>query len=363
MRSLFVCIFLSFCSLAAAEPRYEAQSFRLLDNLAKTREHDFVVTSINKTYTLLHVTARTEDSVVLEELTVPTSAFAREFRDSGIDWPKWLKNGARGNTSWVMYEINLESAEMTEFFSFTRQGWLDIHSSDSFLPKLLTLRLTRVSDADRRRMGNGALGVRPLWQPRMVVNGQLIRGVDFDAFEATWPKDDSKLSGRKITIYVPENADEYSAYFPYWVDVDSNIPGSRIRVVDSGRGLESPRKRMPRMRPEILDRKGDGEGGLIITVHARRSYQDLRLYAVDEEAALNEATHIPLSYNLKHTAHPEQIELHIPEFLLRDNLQAGKAYRFQVVPVDREELANESSELWHWKGAHGHAGSRKASFD
>ena len=45
--------------------------------------------------------------------------------------------------------------------------------------------------------------MRPLWQPRMVIDGKPIQGVLFDAWKTDWPRDGSDLSNKTIEVYLP----------------------------------------------------------------------------------------------------------------------------------------------------------------
>jgi hypothetical protein len=215
----------------------------LRDNLAKAVPGDFIVTAQNKSYTMLLVREKVNNYLMIEEINVPVS---RIQRGSYFSWRRWIEEGASGHTGWVMYPINLNTGEMQEAFSFTKKEWYTIPKAQNFLSTLLNLRLKHISKEERKKVGpppnSGSPDWRPLWQPRMVVNGQTIPGVTFDAWRTRWPKDGSELSGRLIEVYVPQEDNKYPAYFPYWLQIHGMVGKAKIRIIDSGTKLFSSAK-------------------------------------------------------------------------------------------------------------------------
>ena len=77
----------------------------------------------------------------------------------------------------------------------------------------------------------------------MVFEGKRVNGVGFDAWTTVWPHDGTEFfSGREIVIYTPEEEASYPSHFPYWIELTPAPIEQKIRVIDSGRGLSSPRQ-------------------------------------------------------------------------------------------------------------------------
>ena len=204
----------------------------LRDNLKKAKSGDFIVTAQNKTCTLLLIKEKTQEKLTLEEITIPSS------RKDRLSWKEWVQNGAPHHTSWVMYEINLATGKMEKYYSYTKNAWFEIPEADNFLTTLLNLSLNKIPQNKRKKVGppptDSAHDWRRIWQPKMVVDGQTIQGVSFDAWRTRWPNDGSELAGKVIEVYVPEENDKYPSYFPYWLQIKGMIGKAKIRIIDSG---------------------------------------------------------------------------------------------------------------------------------
>ena len=110
------------------------------------------------------------------------------------------------------------------------------------MSKLLNLKFTLIPENARKRVGPRASSgreSRPLWQPRMIVDGQPINGVLFDAWRTRWPADGSELSGKMIEVYLPKDTERYPAYFPYWLQINGAIGKAKVRIINSGNKLQS----------------------------------------------------------------------------------------------------------------------------
>jgi len=210
------------------------ESIYLRENLARGEAGDFIVTSQNRNYTLFHVFSKSPDRLVIEEITIPSSRMPK----GRYSWRGWVESGAPQHTSWVIYRVNLDSGELEEQYSFTNQQWCDVAKTDSFLSTLLNLRLEKVSPRKRKKVGRST----KIWNPQMVVDSRTIDGVQFDAWKTRWPQDRSELSGKTIEVFVPEENEKYPSYFPYWLQISGVIGKAKVRIVDSGSGLQSPKQ-------------------------------------------------------------------------------------------------------------------------
>lgn len=229
-----------FCLLAAVCDGEPPATIMLKDNLQQAQPGDYIVVSSNKTDTLMHIYGKQGQLLTIEEIAVPENA--RQEQD--LSWKEWAAQNAPGNTSWVMYDIDLQSGQMLRYYSFSKQGWFEIPDADNFLSKLLNLRLTKVPPQARKKIGpkpGSGPDMRAIWQPRMFVDGKIIKGVNFDAWQTQWPRDGSELSGKSIEIYLPQDSQRYPAYFPYWLQVTAAVGKAKVRIIDSGSQLKSPK--------------------------------------------------------------------------------------------------------------------------
>ncbi len=236
MKSILVCLLsfaLLFSFLNAKEETF------LKNNLKKAQAGGYIVTAQNKNYTILHIFERTPATLTIEEITVPAQRMQGRF----TSWKTWIKNKAPDNTSWVLYKLDLPTGKMLEYYSLTKKTWFDLSKANNFLTTLINLKFEKVPYKERRRIGLPPIlgeDQRPFWQPRMVVDGNEISNVSFDAWQTSWPKDGSDLSGKSIEIYLPVDNNKYPSYFPYWLQISGIIGNAKVRIVDSGTHMESP---------------------------------------------------------------------------------------------------------------------------
>lgn len=221
-------------------PSVHSEELVLRNNLMLAQTGDYIVVSANKTLTLLLVHGRKEPILTIEEVAVPEIK-----KPSNMDWKSWIQNGAPNHCSWVMYDIDLKTGQMLRYYSFSKKNWFDIPEADNFLSKLLNLKFAKIPDAARKRIGppkvRSGPDLRAVWQPKMIVGGKAIEGVSFEAWKTKWPRDNSDLSGRNIEVYLPADSKQYPAYFPYWLQISGMVGNAKIRIIDSGNKLQSPK--------------------------------------------------------------------------------------------------------------------------
>lgn len=231
-----ISLYFNFASLCAAE-----QEMFLRNNLNKGRQGDYLVTAQNKNYTLLIIRSKDDTQLAIDEITLP---MARKPNDNNFSWRKWVENGAPGNTCWLMYSINLPNGTIQNTFSFTKNEWVTIPQSQNFLSVLLNLSLQPIPSNERKKVGpppaSDSIDRRPIWQPQMIVDGMLLKGVQFDAWRTRWPKDNSELSGRFIEVFLPKDSERYPTYFPYWLQINGMVGKAKVRIIDSGNNLSLP---------------------------------------------------------------------------------------------------------------------------
>lgn len=199
----------------------------------------------------MHIFEKKSDRLVIEEIAVPE----RRRKFYKLPWQEWIQKNAPGHTSWVMYEIDIENGSILKYYSFTKKGWYQISESDCIISKLLNLRFDKIPDSMRKRIGMKTPkenDLRPLWQPALTMDGQIVNGVKFDGWSAKWVNDGSDLSGKIIEIYTPQENTKYPSYFPYWLQVCGSITNAKILIIDSGTNLKSPK---PSLDSMIINQK------------------------------------------------------------------------------------------------------------
>lgn len=222
----------------------QGEELILKKNLQIAKPGDYLAISCNKTITLMHIHGKNDHLLTIEEIAIPENKLP-----SNLNWKEWVAKNAPGNTSWVMYEIDLQTGQMGRYYSFTKNNWYQIPDADNFLSKLLNLKMTKIPDYARKRIGpkpSSGPDLRPLWQPRMFVDGNAVQDIQFDAWKTDWPKDGTDLSNKTIEVYLPTNSQKYPSYFPYWLQINAVAGKAKIRIIDSGKGMKSP-------KPSLLD--------------------------------------------------------------------------------------------------------------
>lgn len=342
IRFLPIFIFLLFFpAFLNAQPIY-------LKNLMDSAEPGgYVVTEQNKTFTFLHIHDKKSDSIVIEEVTISAASFARHR----MNWKDWFESGAPGHTAWTMSQINLQTGRLEETFSFTHQGWLDLADSNPFLTTLFNLSFHAVPENQRRRIGlapgYGKPDHRPIWNPRLIVEGQVIPNMQFSVWRARWPSDGSDLSRKMIEIYLPntaasQHAPRFPIYFPYWLEVEGKIGSAKVRIVDSGTGASSPKGSLPQRPVTLLGEGNMNEAGLTFYLNAPLYYREFLILAEKMDVFPNQTVSLPC---MIYPFDKKTLALQIPKDVLHANLTAGESYRFLIMAKENPALCLATKAL------------------
>lgn len=243
---LFICVLTISLSATPPHALYLKQRFQ------EAQPGDYVVVHQNRTYTLFHIFEKSRNAIVIEEITIPDNQLPQLRKKNTVpfSWKTWIQQASPKRTCWAMYEVQLLSGKISEYYSFSQQSWLDLSKTENFLPTLLNLKFTPIPPEARRKIGApplaGEADTRRLWQPVLTINGKVVRRASFDAWEAKWPSDKSPLAGRTVVIYLPSNTADAPSYFPYWIEIPDSPGEDKIRVIDSGKGMHSPMKVFPK---------------------------------------------------------------------------------------------------------------------
>lgn len=207
----------------------------LRENLQKAQPGDFIVAAQGKNFSLINILDKQPGKLTIEEISIPAAKIPRRQ----FSWKNWVMQGSPGCTSHVTYTIDPSTGQMLNFFIQRHGRWYEASPQSNFLSTLLNLQFHLISPDQRRRVGGVLSSNRPFWQPKLIVEGQTIDGVEFNAWKTSWPKDGSDLAGKTIEVYLPLEGSGYPSYFPYWLQISGGIGNAKIRIVDSGTGLTS----------------------------------------------------------------------------------------------------------------------------
>lgn len=215
----------------------QAENLILRENFKKAEKGDFLVAMQGKVLTLFRIEKNENGQLLLEETSIGSSF----FKQQNMTFRNWFEKGASGFTAWHLYEIDLASGKMLKSYAFINDQWIEKPVSNSFLPTLLNLELVKIPLNQRKKIGRTSKNGEPLyWQPKLQFEGQCMQNISFDAWLAKWPNDKSELSLKTIEMYTPEDSTLYPAYLPYWLEVGGMVGNAKIRMIDSGKNLNSP---------------------------------------------------------------------------------------------------------------------------
>lgn len=280
--------------------------------------------------------------MVLEEITAPF----KNFKQPPGSWAEWVKNRAPGHTSWSMVEIDLFKGQVIECYSFSRASWVQLSTGDSIIATLLQLPLKPIHKDQRRKIGPppspDEKDHRQVWQPPLVFQGKTIEKASFDAFETVWPKDQSELSGKTVTLYFDR---QIQFPLPFWIQVETSHAIGHFRAIDSGRGLNSPYKTIPRRSPQFVGSQQKNDDGITLNIKSPKYYREFELFAVDITGKKKQIS--PVSYSLL-TGDGDALVLKIDQTELDDVLQTNHSYTWLLVPIGHSEAYTETTKPFVW---------------
>ena len=317
-------------------------SFTLGDKLKKAEKGDFIVTEQDKSYCILSIRDVKAESAILEEITVPCTSISKD-----TEWKSWVKEGAKGHTSWIMYEVSLEDFSLIESYSFTRKGWLFLDDSQHFLSRLFSLPLERLSEKDRKRTGPAPYGDevdrRKLWNPTVKIDGKKIK-TDCDVWKGSWPKDDTLLSRCDIVLYFGKSSNDIS--FPYWIEASNGHYTHSIKTIDSGKNLTSPLSHnIPHRPPKIAQIKKENSS-VIFLIKSPAYYKNFEVYAFDITRPYENIG--PFNHSIETTQEKGVKKIVISEKDLNLKLKQGNRYKWLLMPKSSGILYVESEDFFLW---------------
>lgn len=320
--------------------RVNAEDLSLSESLRDAKKGDFVVTSHSKNFTLFHVFDVQDSTLIIEEISAPI-AEKKQIKN----WQNWVEKKAPGCTSWVIYELDLDTKKIEDIYSYSQKSWQKVYPGDQIFPTLINLTFSQLEDENRKKAGPRPLpemiDERPLWQPPIFSNGKKIKGMSCKAYKAYWPDDSTELSGKKIEIYLPKKNDLVPSYFPFWIQVSNQFAQTKLRVIDSGFNLKSIHTHFPLPSPELISHQFNSKGELQFLVKSHPLFKDYNVFAKCSED--NEPM-FSVPATIYETANKRKVKLIISNEELNNKLKTDKLYYFIFEPHEYSYMSIETSK-------------------
>lgn len=329
-----------FCSTTLL---FSGMEMRLKERLEKGKSGDYIVTEANKMITVLVLRSSTKRSLVLEEISAP----AQNLKNRPSSWIDWVKAKAPGHTSWSMIEMDPQSGQVMECYSFSRSAWIPMSQKESLFATLLDLPMKKVSPENLRKIGppplEGEPDFRKVWTPPLIFEGKALENAQFEVYETVWPEDDSELSNQQVSLYFDR---EKRSPLPFWVQVETSHVIASLRTIDSGKNLPVIYRSMPRRVPEFVGMPQKTEQGIRLHLKSPKYYRQFELFAVD--VTTKEKQIYPLSHSLIQ-GDDELVTVVVDQEDLKQTLKPDHRYTWLLVPIGHTESYTESMKPFLWK--------------
>ena len=264
---------------------FALHSLSFKDKLLEGSGNDYIIYDQKKTYTAYVIRDITDAQLIIEEISIPS-----HLKSKKEEWKEWLEKGAPGNTSSLMYSIDLKDHTLLEGYSFTKGCYITSQREKPLIAQMLSLELQMIPEQNRRRMGakpsQATLADRSLWNPPLFIEGKKESYAaaanktisnEIVAYESVWKKDDTELSGKRIELYFHQKNP-----FPHWIEVSDGGLGKKMRALDCGHLSTRSTKELPKRPPQILKVKHTGKN-FELTIRNPSHFKDFILYAYDPE--------------------------------------------------------------------------------
>ncbi len=316
--------------------------FHLKERLEKGKAGDYIVAEANQMVTVLTFRSITPTTLVIEEVSAPL----QNLKKQPPSWPDWVKAKAPGHTSWSMVEIDLQSGQILECYSFSRSAWIQLTQKESLLATLLSLPMRDIPLDKQRKIGpppmDGEPDVRKVWAPPLIHEGKKWENPHFDVYETIWPEDGTELSGREVFLYFDR---EKKFPFPFWIQAETSHATVALRAIDSGKNLPAVYRSIPRRVPEFIGLPLKTENGLRLSLKSPKYYKQFELFAVD--VTTREKQIFPITHSLVH-GEGEWLTVEIDREELNETLQSDHRYTWLLVPVGHSEFYTETPKPFVW---------------
>jgi len=182
--------------------------------------------------------------------------------------------------------------------------------------------------------------MRKVWNPPLYYNGMQVKSPSFVAYALQIPFDDSPLSGKRIEIYF--DANNLNFPFPYFAQVtDDSNASFRIHICDSGEGLYSPIKEMPRRSLHFSKPMEKTDEVVKIFLKSPVYYKNFKLHAIDQNS--NDLKPIELSF--EEFRNGEELEFKVLKSNLQGRLEKGHNYTLLIICEKPIFISLETKEI------------------
>ena len=320
-------------------------SFPFKDIFIRGNIGDYSIYQNGSSVTILTIHSKELPFIIFEEITL-----AKNIYDNikGADLNTWVKKGARGCSSWTVMEINTKTLDITSAYCFTRHAHLCLNAEDTLITSLLSLDIKKIAKENLLRIGPRSFNkkdTRPYWIPSMFVSGKKKEPKKMEVYGGIWDKDGSPLSGRSIDLYL---LNDFA--FPYWIQIHGAAGGKKMVSIDSGKGLFSPVKDIPKIAPSFassLEIWNNEISKFSFLVNGDRSFSNFSLHLL--EVAKSNAALIPIETTFLNIASGVR-KFSIERTILSAKLTAGQKYRLYLTYEDGDKVKSIiSKDLIHWK--------------
>ncbi len=222
-------------------------AFDFFVSFKEAKKGDYIVFSLNKTYTCISIFERSEKRLVLEEITCLKSKLP----------PKEAKNffeKIENPASHTLMEIDLESKTCLTCYDVKNQSFIDSKTFDPFLIHLFNLDFRLLKSSERRKIGvpdiTSSIDHRPVWNPRYYYEGVQIQGRSCEGYRAIIPETIKWIGGKYVEIYLDPSRSDF--FFPVWIQISDDAAAFKLIPIDMGRNFSSQTQHFPRPLPHFI---------------------------------------------------------------------------------------------------------------
>lgn len=324
----------------------DAKNSTVLERLSQSHPGDYIVYEEGKSVHLLFIHDLDQNHVIFEEVIAPSQIKGKK---KVFDWKEWILNYAPNHTSWLIFEIDLDQILLTECYSFTRNCWISLNSSESFMKHLIESDLIPISRDKRKKVGRSFSSEGPntakLWHPPITIEGKKVLGAQSEAFSIRWPTDDTPLSGKDVELYFYQKLPHFP--FPHWLQItDASQASFKFRSIDSGSGLVSPYPHLPRRYPQFVQQPTIEKDRLTMTINLPLYYKNVEIFAVDHTGDHLSSKLLPAE---KKTLDGELVQFSLEKEAASKHLLIGHRYTFAMLSEAPLPVTIESNTSFTWK--------------
>ncbi|NBO24524.1 MAG: hypothetical protein EBU93_04755, partial [Chlamydiae bacterium] len=219
-------------------------SFDFFATFKNGKKGDYIVLSLNKTYTCLSIFDKSQNRLVIEEITHLQSKVTSEEAKNKFENLKDI-------ASHTLFEIDLESKECLICFDLIKGHFLNPKSIDPILLRLFQLEFKPMKKDERRKVGvldiSATIDNRPIWNPTYHFNGSITKGHTCEGFRAIIPQDIQFIGGKFFEIYLDPLLKDFC--FPVWLQIADGAQSFKMIPLDMGKGFKSQVSILPRPLP------------------------------------------------------------------------------------------------------------------